>query len=416
MFNKILHRPVFAVVISVVILFVGSLAIKQLPISQFPQIAPTTVSIFIAYPGSSADVLVKSTLITLENAINGVQGMRYMTTDATSAGEATLNVIFEPGTDPNMATIQVKTRVDQVMPLLPDLVQREGVIITPIQPSMLMYVNLYADNEQLDEKFLFNYATVSMIPEIQRIKGVARAKILGSRRYAMRVWLNPDRMRAYKISVEDVMEAMQEQSILGRPGRIGQSSGIEAQSLEYVLTYKGRFNTAEEYESIIIRANSEGESITLGDISKIELGSEFFDIYSNLDGHPSAAIVLKQNYGSNGSEVIQEVKDLLEEMKPNFPPGVDYKISYDVSQFLDASIEKVIHTLGEAFVLVAIVVFVFLGDWRSTLIPTLAVPVSLVGAFFCMQMFGLSINLITLFALVLAIGIVVDDAIVVVEA
>lgn len=416
MFNKILHRPVFAVVISVVILFVGSLAIRQLPISQFPQIAPTTVSIFIAYPGSSADVLVKSTLITLENAINGVQGMRYMTTDATSAGEATLNVIFEPGTDPNMATIKVKTRVDQVMPLLPELVQREGVIITPIQPSMLMYVNLYADNEQLDEKFLFNYATVSMIPEIQRINGVARAQILGSRRYAMRVWLNPDRMRAYKISIEEVMDAMQEQSILGRPGRIGQSSGIQAQSLEYVLTYKGRFNTPEEYESIIIRANSEGESITLGDIAEIELGSEFFDIYSNLDGHPSAAIVLKQNYGSNASEVIEDVKNLLEEMKPNFPPGVDYKISYDVSQFLDASIEKVIHTLGEAFVLVAIVVFVFLGDWRSTLIPTLAVPVSLVGAFFCMQMFGLSINLITLFALVLAIGIVVDDAIVVVEA
>jgi len=416
MFNRILHRPVFAVVISVVILFVGSLAIKQLPISQFPQIAPTTVSIFIAYPGSSADVLVQSTLITLENAINGVPGMRYMATDATSAGEATLNIIFEPGTDPNLATIQVKTRVDQVMPLLPELVQREGVVITPIQPSMLMYVNLYADNEQLDEKFLFNYATVSMIPEIQRIKGVGRAQILGSRRYAMRVWLNPDRMRAYKISVEDVMEAMQEQSILGRPGRIGQSSGIEAQSLEYVLTYKGRYNKPEEYESIIIRANAEGESITLGDIAEIELGSEFFDIYSNLDGHPSAAIVLKQNYGSNASEVIKEVKDLLEEMKATFPPGVDYKISYDVSQFLDASIDKVVHTLGEAFVLVAIVVFIFLGDWRSTLIPTLAVPVSLVGAFFFMQMFGLSINLITLFALVLAIGIVVDNAIVVVEA
>lgn len=416
MFNRILHRPVFAVVISVVILFVGSLAIRQLPISQFPQIAPTTVSIFIAYPGSSADVLVQSTLITLENAINGAPGMRYMSTDATSAGEATLNVIFEPGTDPNMATIQVKTRVDQVMPLLPELVQREGVIITPIQPSMLMYVNLYADNEQIDEKFLFNYATVSMIPEIQRINGVARAQILGSRRYAMRVWLNPDRMRAYNISVEEVMEAMQEQSILGRPGRIGQSSGIEAQSLEYVLTYKGRYNKPEEYESIIIRANSEGESITLGQISEIELGSEFFDIYSNLDGHPSAAIVLKQNYGSNASEVIDEVKDLLEEMKATFPPGVDYKISYDVSQFLDASIDKVIHTLGEAFILVALVVFVFLGDWRSTLIPTLAVPVSLVGAFFFMQIFGLSINLITLFALVLAIGIVVDDAIVVVEA
>jgi HAE1 family hydrophobic/amphiphilic exporter-1 len=416
MFNKIIHRPVFAIVISVVILFIGGLAIKQLPISQFPQIAPTTVSIFIAYPGASAEVLVNSTLITLENSINGVQDMRYMASDATSAGEATINIIFEPGTDPNQAVIRVKTRVDQVMPLLPELVQREGVIITPIQPSMLMYVNLYAKDESMDEKFLYNYANVNMIPEINRIKGVARSQILGSRTYAMRVWLNPDRMRAYSISVEDVMEAMQEQSIVGRPGRIGQSSGIAAQSLEYVLTYKGRFNKPEEYEGIIIRANAEGESIHLRDIAKVELGSEFFDIYSNLDGHPSAAIVLKQNYGSNASDVIAEVKDKLEEMKTLFPPGMDYKISYDVSQFLDASIEKVLHTLGEAFILVAIVVFLFLGDWRSTLIPTLAVPVSLVGAFFVMQFFGLSINLITLFALVLAIGIVVDNAIVVVEA
>jgi HAE1 family hydrophobic/amphiphilic exporter-1 len=415
MFSKILHRPVFAIVISIVFIFVGSLAIKQLPISQFPQIAPTTVSIFIAYPGSSADVLIKSTLITLENSINGVQGMRYMTTDATSAGEATLSVIFEPGTDPNQAVIRVKTRVDQVMPLLPELVQREGVIITPIQPSMLMYVNLYSTEESLDEKFLYNYANVKMIPEINRINGVGRTQILGSRTYAMRVWLNPDRMRAYSISIEDVMEAMAEQSIIGRPGRIGQSSGIAAQSLEYVLTYKGRYNKPEEYEDIIIRANAEGESIHLGDIARVELGSEFFDIYSNLDGHPSAAIVLKQNYGSNASDVIREVKELLTEMKADFPPGVDYKISYDVSQFLDASIEKVLHTLGEAFILVALVVFIFLGDWRSTLIPTLAVPVSLVGAFFFMQFFGLSINLITLFALVLAIGIVVDNAIVVVE-
>ncbi len=416
MLSNIIHRPVFAIVISVIFVFTGALAIKQLPISQFPQIAPTTVSIFIAYPGSSADVLIKSTLITLENSINGVPGMRYMATDATSAGEATINVIFEPGTDPNQAVIQVKTRVDQVMPLLPELVQREGVIISPIQPSMLMYVNLYSNNKNLDEKFLYNYATVSMISEIQRINGVARAQILGSRRYAMRVWLNPERMRAYNISVEEVMEAMGEQSIIGRPGRLGQSSGIAAQSLEYVLTYKGRFNKPEEYEGIIIRANSEGESIHLKDIATIELGSEFFDIYSNLDGHPSAAIVLKQNYGSNASDVIKEVKEMLEEMKASFPPGVDYKISYDVSQFLDASVEKVLHTLAEAFVLVAVVVFVFLGDWRSTLIPTLAVPVSLIGAFFFMQFFGLSINLITLFALVLAIGIVVDNAIVVVEA
>ncbi|MBT1711566.1 efflux RND transporter permease subunit [Fulvivirgaceae bacterium PWU5] len=416
MFSKFIRRPVFAIVISIVIVFVGVLAIKKLPISQFPDIAPTTVNIFIAYPGSSADVLVKSTLITLEQAINGVQDMRYIATDATSAGEATLRIIFEPGTDPNDAVIRVKTRVDQVMPLLPELVQREGVIITPIQPSMLMYVNLYSKEKSMDEKFLFNYATVKMIPEIQRTKGVARAQILGSRRYAMRVWLNPERMRAYKISVEEVMDAIGEQSIIGRPGRIGQSSGIAAQSLEYVLTYKGRYNKPEEYEGIIIRANSEGESIHLRDIATVELGSEFFDIYSNLDGHASAAIVLKQNYGSNASDVIAEVKAKLEVMKESFPPGMDYKISYDVSQFLDASIEQVIHTLRDAFILVAIVVFVFLGDWRSTLIPILAVPVSLIGAFFVIQFFGLSINLVTLFALVLAIGIVVDDAIVVVEA
>ncbi|MEQ8472879.1 MAG: efflux RND transporter permease subunit [Marinoscillum sp.] len=414
--SRIIHRPVLAIVISVVILFVGTLAIKILPISQFPSIAPTTVNIFIAYPGSNAEVLVNSTLIPLEQAINGVQDMRYISSDATSAGEATIRIVFEPGTDPNQAVVRVKTRVDQVMPLLPPLVQREGVIITPIQPSMLMYVNLYSTNKDDDEKFLYNYANVNMIPEIQRIKGIARAQILGSRQFAMRVWLKPDRMRAYKISAEEVMESMMEQSIIGRPGRLGRSSGKQAQSLEYVLTYQERYNKPEQYENIIIRSNEEGESIHLRDIAEVELGSEFFDIYSNLDGFPAASIVLKQTVGSNASDVIAEVKGQLEEMKQSFPPGMDYKISYDVSNFLDASIEQVTHTLRDAFILVALVVFLFLGDWRSTLIPIIAVPVSLIGAFFVMQAFGLSINLITLFALVLAIGIVVDDAIVVVEA
>lgn len=415
-FSRIIHRPVLAIVISIVLLFMGGLAIKLLPISQFPQIAPTTVNIFIAYPGSSAEVLVNSTLIPLEQAINGVQGMRYISSDATSAGEATIRVIFEPGTDPNQAVVRVKTRVDQVMPLLPPLVQREGVIITPIQPSMLMYVNLYSTNKDDDEKFLYNYANVNMVPEIQRVKGIARAQILGSRQFAMRVWLKPDRMRAYKISAEEVMESMLEQSIIGRPGRLGQASGKQAQSLEYVLVYQERYNKPEQYENIIIRENEEGEIIHLKDIATVELGSEFFDIYSNLDGYPAASIVLKQTVGSNASEVIEEVKEKLEEMEGNFLPGMDYKISYDVSHFLDASIEQVTHTLRDAFILVALVVFLFLGDWRSTLIPIIAVPVSLIGAFFVLQVFGLSINLITLFALVLAIGIVVDDAIVVVEA
>ncbi len=416
MFKQFIKRPVLAIVISVIILFVGGLSIKQLPISQFPQIAPTTVNIFIAYPGSSSEVLVNSTLIPLETAINGVQGMRYIASDATSAGEATVRVIFEPGTDPNQAVVRVKTRVDQVMPLLPELVQREGVIITPIQPSMLMYVNLSSTDKNNDEKFLYNYTYTKIIPEIQRINGIASAKILGSRKYAMRVWLKPDRMRAYNISAEEVLEAMEEQSILARPGRLGRSSGITSQSLEYVLTYQNRYNEPDQYKEIIIRANKEGEIIKLADIADVKLGSEFFDIYSNLDGKPSASIVLKQTFGSNGSDVIKAVKEKLAELEQELPPNVNFQISYDVSNFLDASIEQVLHTLRDAFILVAIVVFLFLGDWRSTLIPIIAVPVSLVGAFFIMQIFGLSINLITLFALVLAIGIVVDNAIVVVEA
>lgn len=417
MFQDILKRPVLAIVISIVTVFVGLLAIFQLPISQFPSIAPTTVNIFVAYPGSSADVLIKSTIIPLETAINGVQGMRYIASDATSAGEGTIRVIFEPGTDPNQAVVQVKTRVDQVMPNLPPLVQREGVQITPIQPSMLLYVNLAGEKGgSIDEKFLYNYAYTRIVPELQRINGIARAQILGARKYAMRIWLKPDRMRAYKISAEEVMEALEEQSLIGRPGRLGRSSGITAQSKEFVLTYAGRYNTPEQYERIILKSTEEGQQVKLGHIADVELGSEFFDIYSNLDGKPSSSIVLKQTLGSNGSKVIEAVKDKMKELEKDFPAGITYQYSYDVSKFLDASIEQVTHTIRDAFILVALVVFLFLGDWRATLIPILAVPVSLIGAFFFIQMLGMSINLITLFALVLAIGIVVDNAIVVVEA
>lgn len=416
MFTKFIQRPVLAIAISLAIIFMGVLAINSRPISQFPEIAPPRVNIFIAYPGSSAQILVESTLIPLERAINGVQGMQYIISDATSAGEATIQIVFEPGTDPNAAVVNVKTRVDQIMNNLPPLVQREGVIISPIQPSMLMYVNLFSTDKNADEKFLYNYANVHILPELQRISGMGRAQILGSRQYAMRIWLKPDKMRAYNVSTEEIMDAVGEQSIIGRPGRLGQSSGKEAQSLEYVLTYKGRFNKPEEYENIIVRANSNGEILRLKDVAGVELGSEFFDIYSNKDGYPAASIVLKQNFGSNASKVIDGVKEKLKELEADFPPGMSYEINYDVSKFVNASIDKVLHTLLEAFVLVALVVFLFLGDLRSTLIPIIAVPVSLIGAFVFMQMFGLTINLITLFALVLAIGIVVDDAIVVVEA
>lgn len=417
MFNIFIRRPVLAIVISIVFVFLGVLAINTRPISQFPEVSPPRVIVTIAYPGASADVLVKSTLIPLEKSINGVQDMKYIISDATSAGEATIQVVFEIGSDPNRAVVNVKNRVDQVLNRLPPLVQREGVVVSRVQPSMLMYVNLYSTDSLADEKFLYNFAKVNILPELKRINGIGNASILGSRQYAMRVWLKPDRMRAYNVSTKEVMKAIDEQSVIGRPGRTGRSSGKASQSLEYVLTYQGRFDKPEQYGNIIIRANAEGEFLHLKDIAEVELGSEFFDIYSNLDGHPSAAIVLKQTYGSNASEVISNVKEKLGEIKGEmFPTGMDYEISYDVSNFLDASIEKVIHTLVEAFILVAFVVFIFLGDLRSTLIPTLAVPVSLIGAFLFMQMFGLTINLITLFALVLAIGIVVDDAIVVVEA
>jgi len=416
MFKNFIKRPVLAIALSLAIVFLGFIAITKSPIAQFPEIAPPRVNIFIEFPGSNADVLVKSTLTILERAINGVQGMQYMLSDATSASEASIEIIFEPGTDPTLAAVRVKSRVDQVMTNLPPLVQREGVIISPMQPSMLMYLNLYSKDNKVDEKFLFNYANTFILPELQRIKGMGLAQAIGSRSFAIRVWLNPERMRAYNISATDVLKSIDEQSVLARPGRVGLSSGKTAQSQEYVFTYKGWYNTPEQYNEIILRANADGEVLKLKDVAKVEVGSEFVDIYSNKDGHPSASLVLKQNPGSNAKVVIDDVKLKLAELKKDFPPGIDFEINYDVSKFVDASIEKVLHTLFEAFLLVAFVVFIFLGDWRSTIIPILAVPVSLIGAFMIMNAFGIGINLVTLFALVLAIGVVVDDAIVVVEA
>jgi len=417
MFTKFLHRPALAIVISLLILFMGGLAILSLPVSQFPSVAPPSVVVSLSFPGASARILVDSTLVILERAINGVPDMRYMTSAATSAGEASIMITFEPGTDPNVAVLNVNNRIQMVRNQLPPIVDREGIIVMQNMTSMLMYVNVFSKDPNVDQNFLFNYVSSNMLPEIQRTRGVGRARILGNRAYAMRVELDLDRMRAYKLSSADVMEAIKEQSMIGSPGRLGQATGTTSQTIEYVLTWVGRYNKPEQYEDIILRANPDGEILRLKDVAKVVLGSSFYDLYSDIDGYPSASIVLKQIPGSNAADVIEEVKTTLEEMKEtSFPPGMDYAVSYDVSNFLDASIEKVLHTLFEAFVLVSLVVFLFLGDFRSTLIPTLAVPVSLIGTFFFMNMFGMSINLITLFALVLAIGVVVDDAIVVVEA
>ncbi len=417
MFNKFIQRPVLAIVMSVVIIFMGILAINTLPVSQFPSIAPPMVVVNVAYPGASADVLVNSVLIPMEKAINGAPGMKYMTSDATSAGEATIQVVFDLDVDPNQAVVNVKNRIEQVTNRLPELVQREGLVVSYTSPNMLMYVNLYSKDPNADQKFLFNFADINLLSELKRVNGVGFADILGNREYAMRIWLKPDRMLAYKISADEVMEALSKQSLEASPGKAGESSGKRSQSFEYVLKYSGRFTTKAQYENVVLRASADGELLRLKDVAEVEFGSSMYDIYSNLNGRPSAAIVLKQSYGSNASQVIKDVKAKLEEIKKSsFPKGMDYEISYDVSQFLDASIEKVVHTLVEAFILVGLVVFIFLGDWRSTIIPALAVPVSLIGTFMFMQFFGITLNLITLFALVLAIGVVVDDAIVVIEA
>jgi hydrophobic/amphiphilic exporter-1 (mainly G- bacteria), HAE1 family len=417
MFQKFIHRPALAIVISLVIVFVGLLAINTLPKSQFPAIAPPMVIVKLGYPGASGKVLVNSTLIALEQAINGTPGMKYMFSTAASSGDANIQIVFELGTDPNEALTNVTNRVLAVKSMLPDPVQLGGIVVQRIQPSMLMYINLYSkDTTNHKMKFIFNYAFIKMLPEIQRINGVALAQIIGSRQYAMRVWLNPDRMRAYNINADEVSKAIGEQSLIETPGRLGRADSKRSESIEFVLTYTDRYTTPEQYLDVIIRANPKGEIIRLRDIAEVELGSISYDIYSKKDDYPSAAILLNQSAGTNATEVIDNVKAKLEELKKDFPPGMEYDIDYDVSTFLDASIEEVVKTLRDAFILVALVVFIFLGDWRSTLIPTLAVPVSLIGAFAVMQIFGLTINLITLFALVLAIGIVVDDAIVVVEA
>jgi HAE1 family hydrophobic/amphiphilic exporter-1 len=417
MFTKILYRPALAMVISIILLFLGVLGIETLPIAQFPNVAPPTVMVAISYPGASATVLINSVMIPLEQSINGVQNMRYMTSSATSAGEAAIVIYFEPGTNPNINVVNVQNRVNIVLFKLPPLVVREGIIVRQVVPSMLMYLNIYSTNTNDDQKDLFNFANVYVMPRIKRIRGMGLPRNLGNRIFAMRVWLNIDRMRAYDVSTEEIMEKIGEQSVIGSPGRLGRASGKISQSKEYVLTYVGRFTKPEQYANIILRSNPKGEILRLKDVAEVELGSQFFDIYSDINGHPAASIVLKQAPGSNAAEVIDAVKKELELIKKeSFPPGYDYELAYDVSKFLDASIEKVLHTLLEAFILVSLVVYMFLGDLRSTLIPTLAVPVSLVGTFFFLRLMGLSINLITLFAMVLAIGVVVDDAIVVVEA
>ncbi|QIP12967.1 efflux RND transporter permease subunit [Spirosoma aureum] len=417
MFDLFIKRPLLSAVISVLITLLGGLALVGLPITQFPDIVPPSVTVTAKYTGANAEVATKAVAMPLERAINGVPGMVYMNSVSGNDGSTLIQVFFKVGTDPDLAAMGVQNRVTTVLDELPEEVIKAGVSTEKEVNSMLLYLNIFSDDPSVDEKFIYNFADINVLAELKRIDGVGFVDIMGSREYSMRVWLKPDRMTSYGVSPDEVIAAIREQNVEAAPGKAGESSGRKSQMLQYVLRYSGKFFDPKQYENLVLRSESDGSILRLKDVADVEFGSLDYDVLSKTDGRPSASIMLKQRPGSNAQEVINNVKARMAELKKtNFPPGMTYNFAYDVSRFLDASIHEVVRTLIEAFVLVFLVVFIFLQDWRSTLICALAVPVALVGSFAFMSMIGFSINLLTLFALVLAIGIVVDNAIVVVEA
>jgi hydrophobic/amphiphilic exporter-1 (mainly G- bacteria), HAE1 family len=417
MTQRFIHRPVLSIVLSILIALLGGLALFQLPMTLFPSIAPPEVNVTVEYTGANAETVTKAAIVPLERAINGVPGMKYMSSDAGNDGVGVVQVLFETGTDPDVAAVNVQNRVSAVIGELPAEVIRNGVKIAKEENAMLMYLNVYSTDTTLDEKFLYNFADINLLAELKRIKGVGYADILGAKEYAMRIWLKPDKMLAYQVSTDDVLGALEANNVEAAPGKVGESSDKRGQALQYTVRYTGKYTTEAEYGDIPIRADADGQILRIKDVAAVEFGTTYFDVEAKLNGRPCAAIAMKQLPGSNASEVIAQVKQRLAELKAKtFLPGMDYEVSFDVSRFLDASVHEVRKTLIEALILVALVVFIFLQDWRATVISLLAVPVSLVGTFFFLPFLGFSLNLITLFALVLAIGIVVDNAIVVVEA
>jgi HAE1 family hydrophobic/amphiphilic exporter-1 len=417
MLNTFIQRPILSLVISLLITLLGILAFIELPVTQFPDIVPPSVTVTAKYTGANAEVCVKAVATPIERAINGVPGMTYMSSVSSNNGTTIITVFFKVGTDPDVAAVNVQNRVTTVLDELPEEVIRAGVVTEKEVNSMLLYLNLYSEDETVDEKFVYNFADINILPELKRIDGVGFAEIMGSRDYSMRVWINPLKLSAYNVSTEEIVQAIRGQNVEAAPGKVGESSDKKAQTLQYVLRYTGKFFEEDAYRNIVIRANTDGSFLRLKDVAEVEFGSFSYHMDSKTDGRPSASIMLKQRPGSNASEVIDNVKKRMAELEnTSFPPKMKYNVAYDVSRFLDASIHEVVRTFIEALLLVFIVVFIFLQDFRSTLIPALAVPVSLVGTFAAMHLMGFSINLLTLFAMVLAIGIVVDNAIVVVEA
>lgn len=413
MLNRFIDRPVLSTVISILIVILGILGLVSLPVSQYPDIAPPTVEINTSFPGANAETTMKSVVTPIEEKVNGVEGMTYMTSEATNSGRASITVYFKQSYDPDIAAVNVQNRVALADPLLPQEVKQVGVTTQKKQTSALMFLDFYSDNPEYGGKFVANYLDINVVPIIKRINGVGDVNVYSSRSYAMRIWIKPEKLKAYGLVPSDVSAAIQEQSQEAAAGTLGENSG---QSFSYTIVYSGRLNDADEYKNIIIKSLGDSKFLRLKDIADIELGVQNYGVTSSTKGYPSISMAIYQTKGSNAHEIINVVKERLDEIKKDMPKGIKIFVPYDTNEFLDASINKVIQTLTEAFILVFIVVFIFLQDFRSTLIPAIAVPVSIVGTFFFLNLFGYSVNLLTLFALVLAIGIVVDDAIVVVEA
>lgn len=413
MIKSFINRPVLSTVISIMIVILGVLGIVSLPVSQYPDIAPVTVTVRASYGGANAETVLKAVVIPLEEQINGVENMDYIVSSASNSGSANITVYFKNGMDPDNAAVLVQNRVSYANAILPAEVKQAGVTVEKREAGNLMFLTFFSDNPEIDEVFLENYLAINVIPGLKRITGVGDAEEFGGKNYSMRIWLDPQKLQAYKLNPTEVTAAISSQSLEAAAGTLGQNSGS---SYEYTIKYKGKYNKVSEYENIVLKAMDGGRILRLKDVAKVELDAMGYTSFSESKGRPAIAMGISQTPGANAHSVVQNIEEYLKSIEKTLPEGVTYSINFNVNTFLNAAISKVVSTLLEAFLLVFLVVYVFLQDFRSTLIPAIAVPVSIVGTFFFLNLFGYSINMLTLFALVLAIGIVVDDAIVVVEA
>ena len=409
--DRFINRPVLSTVISILIVILGLIGLATLPITQYPDIAPPTVSVRATYQGANAQTVLNSVIAPLEDQINGVENMMYMTSNAANNGSAEISIYFKQGTDPDMAAVNVQNRVSMAQGLLPAEVTQVGVTTQKRQTSMLMVFSIYDEKDQYDIEFLENYANINLIPEIKRVNGVGDATVLGQD-YSMRIWLKPDVMAQYKLIPSDVAGALAEQNIEAAPGQFGERGN---QSFQYTIRYKGRLQQPEEFENIVIKALENGEVLRMKDIADIELGRLSYNFNNTVNGHKAVSCIVYQMAGTNATQTISDLEQVLSKASETLPSGLKINIAQSANDFLFASIHEVVKTLIEAFILVFIVVYIFLQDMRSTLIPAIAIPVALIATFFVLKLIGFSINLLTLSAMVLAIAIVVDDAIVVVE-